>query len=149
MKGVTVGQPGEVLWLDYDEPTLFSGDVLLASLACGICATGVKMVKQGSNEKNRYTLGRELAGRSVADDLAARWSVGQPVVAAPRVPRGACYHCLHHQPTLCTRLVENSLARSGLAQQARLPRRLAAAAARFAQATIDVGAADLREAVLH
>lgn len=125
MKGVTVGQPGEVVWLDYAEPVLGPGEVILAPLACGICTTDVKMVKQGSDGKNRYALGHELVGRIVAADPAARWSVGQRVVAAPYVPCGACYYCLHHQPTLCTRLFENSLAPGGLAQQVRLPRRLA------------------------
>jgi L-iditol 2-dehydrogenase len=125
MKGVTVGQPGEVVWLDYPEPDLGQGEVILAPLACGICTTDVKMVKQGFDGQNRYALGHELVGRITAADPQTHWSAGQRVVVAPYVPCGACYYCRRHQPTLCQHLFENSLVPGGLAQQVRLPRRLA------------------------
>jgi L-iditol 2-dehydrogenase len=125
MKGVTVGQPGEVVWLDYPDPTLGPGEVLLAPLACGICTTDVKMVKQGSDGQTRYALGHEVVGRIDAAAPQSPWAVGQRVVVAPYVPCGACYYCHRHQPTLCIHLFENSLVPGGLAQQVRLPRRLA------------------------
>ncbi|MCC7361564.1 MAG: zinc-binding dehydrogenase [Anaerolineales bacterium] len=125
MKGVTVGRPGEVIWLDYPDPALGPGEALLGPLACGICTTDVKLVKAGSDGKNHYALGHELVGRIVAVEGPSRWAVGQRVVAAPYVNCGACYYCQHNQPTLCTHLFENSLNPGGLAQQVRLPRGLA------------------------
>jgi len=125
MKGVTVGQPGEVVWLDYPAPSVGPGEVVLAPLACGICTTDVKMVKQGSDGKHQYALGHELVGRIAVADAEAPWRLGQRVVVAPYVPCGACYYCRRHQPTLCTHLFENSLVPGGLAEKVRLPRRLA------------------------
>jgi L-iditol 2-dehydrogenase len=125
MKGVTVGQPGHVEWVEYDDPLLGAGEAILAPLACGICTTDVKMVRQGANGNTRYALGHELVGHIVAADAALPWHVGQRVVVAPYVPCGACYYCRRHQPTLCSRLFENSLVPGGLAERVRLPRPLA------------------------
>jgi L-iditol 2-dehydrogenase len=147
MKGVTVGQPGEVVWLEYPDPSLGPGEVLLAPLACGICTTDVKMVKQGSDGKNRYALGHELVGRIAAADAESTWTVGQRVVVAPYVPCGACYYCRQHQPTLCSQLFENSLVPGGLAQRVRLPRRLAERGVLLVPAHLSDEAAALAEPV--
>lgn len=147
MKGATVGQPGEVVWLDYPDPTLGTGEVVLAPLACGICTTDVKLVKQGSDGKTRYALGHELVGRIAAADPQSAWTVGQRVVAAPYVPCGACYYCHRHQPTLCTHLFENSLVPGGLAEQVRLPRRLAERGVLSVPAHVSDEAAALTEPV--
>ncbi len=125
MKGVTVGQPGEVAWVDYEDPVLGVGEMIISPLACGICTTDVKTVKQGADGGNRYALGHELVGRVLAADPHLHWQVGQRVVVAPYVPCGACYYCRHDQPTLCSRLFENSLVPGGLAERVRVPRQLA------------------------
>jgi L-iditol 2-dehydrogenase len=124
MRALSVGQPGEVEWIELADPVAGAGEVVVAPLACGICTTDVKMVARGRDGDSGYALGHEVAGRIVAADPAAGWQVGQRVVFAPYLPCGACYYCLRHQPTLCVRLFETYPIPGGLAERVRLPRRL-------------------------
>ena len=94
-------------------------------LACGICTSDVKLVRAGYTGGPRYALGHELAAEVVDVGEGAGWQIGDRVVAAPYLPCGACYYCLHDRPTLCPHLFENSLAPGGLAEWVRIPRSLA------------------------
>ena len=125
MKAAIPGPPGEVEWIELDEPILGVGEVLLRPLACGICTTDVKWVRAGHSSGQRYVLGHELVGEVVAAGEGAKWQVGDRVVAAPYISCGACHYCLHGQPTLCPHLFENSLDPGGLAERVRIPRPLA------------------------
>ncbi len=124
MRGVTVGLPGEAKWEEFPEPELGPGEVLLRPIACGICATDVKLVARGQEGKYAGALGHEIVGRVLAADESSGWQVGSRVVAAPYVPCGICYYCRHRQPTLCTHLFETYPVPGGLAELVRLPRRL-------------------------
>ena len=125
MKAIVPGKPGRAEWIEMDEPTIGPGEVLLRPLACGICSTDVKFVRAGYTDGPRYALGHELVGEVVAAGDGARWRVGDRVAAAPYLPCGSCYYCLHGRPTLCPHLSENSLSPGGLAERVRIPRPLA------------------------
>ena len=125
MKAAVAGQPGQAEWIEMDEPAIGPGEVLLRPLACGICTTDVKFVRAGYSGGPRYALGHELVGEVVAAGDGARWQVGDRVAAAPYLPCGSCYYCLHGRPTLCPHLFENSLDPGGLAERVRIPRPLA------------------------
>jgi L-iditol 2-dehydrogenase len=114
-----------VRWTEQDEPQIGPGEVLLQSLACGICTTDVKAVRRGDPEGHGYGLGHELVGRILAVGDGVQWSVGQRVVVAPYVPCGVCAFCLRGQPVLCERLFEHSLDPAGLAERVRVPRPIA------------------------
>jgi len=122
VKRLQVGDPGQVIWAEEAEPTLGQGEVLLQSLACGICASDIKMIRRGREEGQPQTPGHELVGRVIAVGEGAACSIGQRVVAAPYVPCGRCYFCMHRQPTLCERLFEQGLDPGGLAERVRIAR---------------------------
>lgn len=125
MKTIKVGGPGEVIWADQDEPQVGPKEVLLEPLVCGICSSDIKMVHRGSQGANPWALGHELVGRIIAAGAGAQNPIGQRVVAAPYVPCGTCYFCIHKQPTLCQHLFEQGLDPGGLAERVRIPRLLA------------------------
>jgi len=124
MKGAAAGTPGEVRLIDFPEPELQDGDVILAPLACGICTTDVKLVQKGSKEIG-YALGHEIAGEIVAvspgSGPAGGWQIGQRVVAAPYLPCGTCFYCMRNLPTLCVHLFDTYPIPGGLAEQVKIP----------------------------
>lgn len=124
MRGASAGNPGEVRIVDFPEPELGKGEIILSPLACGICTTDVKFVMKGTNETG-YALGHELAGVITEASPSSGWTVGQKVVVAPYLPCGACYYCLHDQPGLCTHLYDSVLIPGALAERVRIPRDLA------------------------
>lgn len=125
MKAAAPGPPGEVEWIELDEPIPRAGEVLLRPLACGICTTDVKRVRAGYDGGPRYVLGHELVGEVVVVGEGAKWQVGDRVVAAPYISCGACHFCRRGQPTLCPHLFESNLDPGGLAERVRIPRPLA------------------------
>jgi L-iditol 2-dehydrogenase len=124
VKGAAAGQPGEVRIVSFPEPEAQDKDAVLEVLACGICATDVKLVQKGATN-TRYALGHELVGRVVHAPAGSRWALGQHVVVAPYLPCGACYYCTHGQPTLCTTLFQFSPLPGGLAERVLVPAELA------------------------
>ena len=125
MKAVVAGSPGQIEWIEIDEPTIEPGGVLLRPLACGMCSSDVKLVRAGYGGGPRYALGHELVGEVVAVGEGAKWQIGARVAAAPYIPCGDCYYCRHCQPTLCSHLFENSLNPGGLAERVGVPKALA------------------------
>jgi len=83
MKAVVAGSPGQIEWIEMDEPSVEPGGVLLRSLACGVCSTDVKLVRAGYSTGPRYALGHELVGEVVAVGDGAKWRIGDRVAAAP------------------------------------------------------------------
>ena len=125
MKALKVGDPGQVIWVEQDDPQFGPGEVLLQPLVCGVCASDIKAVRRGNRDANPWALGHELVGRIIATGDGAQNPIGQRVVAAPYVPCGTCYFCVHQQPTLCQHLFEQGLDPGGLAERVRIPRLLA------------------------
>ena len=78
MKALVAGQPGRAEWMEMDEPTIGSGEVLLRPLACGICTTDVKFVRVGYTGGPHYALGHELVGEVVTVGEGARWQGRRP-----------------------------------------------------------------------
>lgn len=125
MKAATTGNPGQVEWIELEEPSPGPGELLLRPVACGVCSTDVKQVRTGYQGGPRYALGHELVGEVVAVGEGAVWQVGDRVIALPYVPCGACYFCQHEDWTLCSNLFENSLSPGGLSEFVRVPAFLA------------------------
>ncbi len=124
MKGASAGQPGEVLLVDYPEPIARDEDVVLAALACGVCATDVKQVQKGARD-TRYALGHELTGRILKGSATLGWQVGQRVAVAPYLPCNECFYCKQGQPALCTSLYSISINPGGMVEQVLVPAELA------------------------
>ena len=124
MKAAAASQPGQVLIADFPEPRPGSGDLVVETLACGICATDVKLVQKGAPEL-KYALGHEMTGRIVHAAPGGRWQAGELVVVAPYLPCGECYFCTHGQAALCPRLYEVFPLPGGLAQRILIPAPLA------------------------
>lgn len=124
MRGAAAGQPGQVRIVDFPEPQALSQDVILEVLACGICATDVKLVQKGA-VNTHYALGHELVGRVVQAPPGSRWKLGQRAIVAPYLPCGRCFYCTHGQPTLCTTLYDFSPMPGGLAERVLVPSELA------------------------
>lgn len=124
MKAAAASQPGLVIIADFPEPVAGEGDVIVETLACGICATDVKLVQKGASEI-KYALGHEMTGRIVHAPKEGQWKVGQHVVVAPYLPCGECYYCQHGQAALCTRLYEIFPLPGGLSERILVPAELA------------------------
>lgn len=124
MRAAVPGKPGQVEIINFPSPALADGDILIAPRSCGVCATDVKFVKAGA-EQQKYALGHEVAGVVIKTTPGTSWQVGQQVVAAPYLPCGVCYYCKHGQPALCKDLYKVALDPGGMAEEVRLPKRLA------------------------
>lgn len=124
MKGVIAGKPGIAEIVEFPDPKLAPGEVLLSSLACGICSTDVKAIQKGA-DGSHFALGHELVGTIIETGPESSWQPGARVVAAPYLPCGVCTFCFHNQPTLCTQLFQSHLDPGGLAERVRIPRDLA------------------------
>ncbi|HWQ46449.1 MAG TPA: alcohol dehydrogenase catalytic domain-containing protein [Longilinea sp.] len=144
MRAAVPGKPGQVEIINFPEPTLSKGDILIAPRACGICATDVKFVKAGAEEP-KYALGHEVAGVVIKTTPEATWKVGQQVVVAPYLPCGACYYCQHGQPALCKDLYKVSLQPGGIAEEVLVPKRLAEEGTFIVPQSIDMELASLAE----
>ena len=125
MKGAAAGQPGMVNIVEFPEPVARSGDMIIRSLACGICATDIKLVQKGAKEI-KYALGHELVGEVIRPPENNKWKAGQHVAVAPYLPCGKCYYCKQDQFTLCTDLYKVSYMPGGLAERVLIPADLAA-----------------------
>jgi L-iditol 2-dehydrogenase len=124
VKAAAASKPGQVIIADFPEPVAGEGDVIVETLACGVCATDVKLVQKGAKEL-KYALGHEMAGRIVQGPKESQWKVGQHVVVAPYLPCGECYYCQHGQAALCTRLYEIFPLPGGLSERILVPAELA------------------------
>ncbi len=120
MKAAAAGLPGKIQLVDFPDLKVGPKDVLLTTLACGVCATDLKSIAKG-DEKPEYALGHEVVGRVSAAGEKSGWTIGERAVAAPYLPCGACHFCLNGQPTLCKRLFETSIYPGGMAVEVFVP----------------------------
>ncbi len=120
MRCAAAGQPGKIQLIDFPDPQVGPRDVLLATSACGICATDLKSIAKGA-EKPEYALGHEVVGKVIEAGNQSRWSIGQRAVVAPYLPCGACHYCLNGQPTLCKHLFDTFPFPGGMAERVFVP----------------------------
>ncbi len=120
MKCAAAGQPGKIQWMDFPDPQVGPRDVMLATSACGICATDLKSIVKGA-EKPEYALGHEVVGRVIEAGNLSGWRIGQRAVVAPYLPCGACHYCRNGQPTLCKHLFDTCPFPGGLAERVFVP----------------------------
>jgi L-iditol 2-dehydrogenase len=93
---------------------------MLATSACGICATDLKSIAKGA-AKPEYALGHEVVGKVIEAGEQSGWSIGQRAVVAPYLPCGACHYCLNGQPTLCKHLFDTCPFPGGMAEKVFVP----------------------------
>lgn len=86
-----------------DTPQCGQGEVLIKTMACGICRTDMKCFTQGQRDlKMPRILGHEVAGIVAAIGCeVAEISVGDRVQVSPGIPCGSCSYCLKGQDNLC------------------------------------------------
>ncbi len=120
MRGLSARKPGQPELIEFPDPELGTGEVILAPTVCGICSTDVKMAMRGESDPS-YTLGHEVVGEIIDAHPSSKWSVGQHVVAAPYLPCGSCAYCHHGQVTLCPDLFKTAIAPGGLAERVLIP----------------------------
>ena len=125
MKGLAVGGPGEAIFVDFQQPDLKEGDLLVKPLACGICSTDIKLVKKGNGGRIEYALGHELAAEIIEVTGDDDWLPGQRVVTLPYLSCGTCYYCQENQSTLCPNLFGSYLEPGGLAEFVKIPQKIA------------------------
>ncbi len=124
MKGAAAGTPGQVIIADYPEPAASGAELVVETLACGICATDVKLVNKGA-EDPRYALGHEMVGRVLQAPPGGHWKVGQRVALAPYLPCGHCFYCRRGQFTQCSTLFDVTYSPGGLAERVLVPAAMA------------------------
>jgi L-iditol 2-dehydrogenase len=125
VRAIVPGSPGQIEWVEMNEPAVERGGLILRPLACGVCTTDVKQVRAGYQGGPRYVLGHELVAEVVMAGEGTRWQIGDRVVAAPYLPCGECVYCRNGQPTLCPHLFENTLDPGALAERVGVPPALA------------------------
>jgi L-iditol 2-dehydrogenase len=105
-------------------PTIGTGEVLVRTAACGLCATDVKTYMRGHPLIPAGTvLGHEMSG-VIVESAAEGWLSGERVVVAPYVSCGACLHCQRGQDSLCSHLWDASVEPGGFSEYIRVPGRI-------------------------
>ena len=106
-------------------PKLNSGDILVRVKVALTCGTDVKVFRRGYHARMIVppaVFGHELAGDVVANgDGAARFSIGERVVAANSAPCDDCYFCRRGLENLCEDLLFNN---GAYAEFIRIPARI-------------------------
>ena len=100
-------KPGALELIDIPIPKRREGEVLLRTLAAGICGTDVSLWHWRESIGATYSpefpvvLGHEFAGEVVDCDPNARVAIGDIVAVNPNVGCGQCIYCNLGRPTLC------------------------------------------------
>lgn len=123
---------GEAALEDVEPPVAARGEVLVAPVVAGICASDTHLLFDGVNARQLpVTMGHEAVAEVVAlgDDLPAAGPygaaprVGDRVAVDPLVPCGTCRRCLAGRPNLCAAMTHLGLwGRDGVfAERATIP----------------------------
>jgi L-iditol 2-dehydrogenase len=124
VKAAAASAPGQVIIADFPEPQPGKSDLVVETLACGVCATDVKLVQKGAKEL-KYALGHEMTARVIHAPKDSQWKIGQHVVVAPYLPCDNCYFCQRGQPALCSHLYEIFPTPGGMSEKILVPAELA------------------------
>jgi L-iditol 2-dehydrogenase len=125
MKALRYFGPGKIEIEEIERPTLQKGEVLIRTIACGVCATDVKTVRRGHPKiKPGTVIGHEVSGVIVDGNHVEGWHIGDRVAAAPYAPCGHCRPCLREQFTLCDHLMDEVFNPGGFAEYIAIPPRI-------------------------
>ncbi len=95
MYGAAAGKPGQVQMVEFPERELQPGELMIAPLACGICANDVKLVDKGIRIKMRlamrlperlFRLPARVIENRAASRVPALFACGALVIIVPIKP---------------------------------------------------------------
>lgn len=101
-------------------PQIGPGEVLLKSLACGICGSDV--MEWYRIHKAPLVLGHEVTGEIVeTGEGVKRFKKGDRVFVSHHVPCNTCHYCLNGNHTVCDTLRSTNFDPGGFAEYVRVP----------------------------
>ena len=101
-------------------PQIGKGEVLLKSLACGICGSDV--MEWYRAHKAPLVLGHEATGEIVEiGEGVKRFNKGDRVFVSHHVPCNTCHYCLNGNHTVCDTLRSTNFDPGGFAEYVRVP----------------------------
>jgi L-iditol 2-dehydrogenase len=101
-------------------PQIGQGEVLMKSLACGICGSDV--MEWYRIHKAPLVLGHEATGEIVeVGEGVKRFKEGDRVFVSHHVPCNTCHYCLHGNHTVCDTLRTTNFDPGGFAEYVRVP----------------------------
>ena len=101
-------------------PQIGQGEVLLKSLACGICGSDV--MEWYRAHKAPLVLGHEATGEIVEiGENVKRFKKGDRVFVSHHVPCNTCHYCLNGNHTVCDTLRSTNFDPGGFAEYVRVP----------------------------
>ena len=101
-------------------PQIGPGEVLLKSLACGICGSDV--MEWYRIHKAPLVLGHEATGEIVeVGEGVKKFKEGDRVFVSHHVPCNTCHYCLHGNHTVCDTLRTTNFDPGGFAEYVRVP----------------------------
>ena len=114
--------------VDWPDPTLEPGDVLVRVARCGVCGSDLRTFFVGPSPRYRLPaiLGHEFVG--MVEQIGAGvdgFAIGDRVAAAPAVPCGECSYCQRGEDNLCRNMLDFGINFEGaFADLIRIPARL-------------------------
>ncbi len=101
-------------------PQIGQGEILLKSLACGICGSDV--MEWYRAHKAPLVLGHEATGEIVEiGEGVKRFNKGDRVFVSHHVPCNTCHYCLNGNHTVCDTLRSTNFDPGGFAEYVRVP----------------------------
>ncbi len=101
-------------------PQIGKGEILLKSLACGICGSDV--MEWYRIHKAPLVLGHEATGEIVeTGEGVKRFKKGDRVFVSHHVPCNTCHYCLNGNHTVCDTLRSTNFDPGGFAEYVRVP----------------------------
>ena len=101
-------------------PQIGQGEILLKSLACGICGSDV--MEWYRAHKAPLVLGHEATGEIVeTGENVKRFKKGNRVFVSHHVPCNTCHYCLNGHHTVCDSLRSTNFDPGGFAEYVRVP----------------------------
>lgn len=102
MKAAVLKAPGVLELEDLPDPECPEGGALIRVVACAVCGTDVKMLRQGHRDLvYPRVLGHEVVGRISEIDCDCGVSEGDLVQVWPGIPCGRCTSCLKGKDNRC------------------------------------------------
>ncbi|MER3601791.1 MAG: alcohol dehydrogenase [Nitrososphaerota archaeon] len=121
MKALFVDEARRPVLREVPVPRIGPGELLVRMKACGICGTDLEKLRGWS--LTPVQLGHEVAGEvEQVGEGASDLRPGTRVVVHHHVSCGACYYCLHDQPTLCELFPKSNLDPGGFSEFFRVPK---------------------------